>query len=118
MNKFLRRFKNALAGLVTIINKDSNFVVHVICAVIVIVMGIIFNLDTYEWLWIIVAIFSVLTAEILNTSIEYVVDMVTKDFHILAKHAKDTAAFAVFVTSMMALIIGIIIFLPKIIHIF
>ncbi|MCJ0952104.1 diacylglycerol kinase [Mammaliicoccus sciuri] len=115
MNKFLNRFKFPLAGLVTILKKDKNFLLHLIFAVLVLIVSLILNLNTFEWLWILFAIFSVLIVEVLNTSIEYVVDMFTDEYNLLAKHAKDTAALAVLLTSIMAAIIGIMIFLPKII---
>ncbi|WP_239749187.1 diacylglycerol kinase family protein [Mammaliicoccus sp. H-M34] len=115
MIKFINRFKFPLAGLITILKKDRNFILHLVFAIIVIIVSLILNLNQNEWLWIILAIFSVLITEILNTSVEYVVDMYTDKYHALAKHAKDTAALAVLMSSIMAAIIGIIIFLPKII---
>ena len=53
-----------------------------------------------------------------NTAIERVVDLVTKDYHELAKNAKDVAAGAVFIASMFSVVLGIVIFLPKIIQLF
>nr|WP_263313143.1 diacylglycerol kinase family protein [Mammaliicoccus sp. Marseille-Q6498] len=114
----MNRFKFPIAGFFTIIKKDRNFLLHLIFALVVMIISFILNLNLNEWLWIILAIFTVLITEILNTSIEYVVDMYTDEFHILGKHAKDTAALAVLFSSIMAAIIGLIIFLPKIINIF
>lgn len=118
MNKFLNRFKFPIAGLVTIVKKDRNLILHLVFAVIVIFVSLILKLNQNEWLWIILAIFSVLITEIINTSIEYVVDMYTDKYNIHAKHAKDTAALAVLLSSIMAAIIGIMIFLPKLIEVF
>lgn len=118
MSKLINRFKFPLAGFITILKKDRNFILHIIFAMLVIIFGFIFNLNLNEWLWIILAIFIVLITEVINTSIEYVVDLYTDEYHPLAKHAKDTAAFAVLLASIMSVLIGGLIFLPKIINIF
>lgn len=118
MNKIFNRFKFPIVGLFTILKKDNNFLFHLLTALIVIIFCFVFKLNMYEWLFVLIAIFIVLITEVLNTSIEYIVDMYTDDFHILAKHAKDTAALAVLLASILAIIIGIIIFLPKILNIF
>ena len=111
----MKRFIYPLQGCMTLLKKDKNFVLHLIAAVIVITLGICFNVSKVEWLFLIIAIFTVLFMEVINTSVEYVVDLVTEDYHVLAKHAKDTAAFAVVLASIMSLIIGLMIFVPYII---
>lgn len=65
-------------------------------------------------MFILLAIFLVLTLEAVNTAIECVVDLVTMEYHELAKQAKDIAAFSVLLVSILALIIGLIIFIPHI----
>ncbi|SDJ54743.1 undecaprenol kinase/diacylglycerol kinase (ATP) [Jeotgalicoccus aerolatus] len=70
------------------------------------------NITAVEWLFIITAIFLVLITEILNSAIEYTVDLVTGDYHILARYAKDIAAAAVLFSSLYAVIAGMIILLP------
>ncbi|SUM03462.1 Diacylglycerol kinase [Staphylococcus devriesei] len=87
---------------------------HIIIAILTIVLGIIFNLNNIEWMFILLAIFLVLTLEAVNTAIECVVDLVTMEYHELAKQAKDIAAFSVLLVSILALIIGLIIFIPHI----
>ena len=113
MNKFVNRFKFPFSRFSDHSQKDKNFLLHLIFAVLVLIVSLILDLNTFEWLWILFAIFSVLIVEVLNTSIEYVVDMFTDEYNLLAKHAKDTAALAVLLTSIMAAIIGIVILLPK-----
>ncbi|WJP96958.1 diacylglycerol kinase family protein [Macrococcus bovicus] len=110
----MKRFIYPLQGLLTLLKKDRNFILHLLAALIVILAGLFFRLTTLEWLFIIIAIFTVLVAEVLNTSVEFVVDLVTEDYHELAKHAKDTAAFAVVLASFMSALIGLIIFIPYI----
>ncbi|UTH12979.1 diacylglycerol kinase family protein [Macrococcus equipercicus] len=110
----MKRFVYPLQGFMTLLKKDRNFVLHLLTAVLVIIAGSCFDLTKVEWLFITIAIFSVLFMEVINTSVEYVVDLVTDDYHELAKHAKDTASFAVVLASMMSAIIGCVIFIPRI----
>ena len=67
-------------------------------------------MSAIEWLFILLAIFLVLTLEAVNTAIECVVDLVTMDYHELAKQAKDIAAFSVMLVSIFALITGLVVF--------
>ncbi|RAI83137.1 diacylglycerol kinase family protein [Macrococcoides goetzii] len=114
----MKRFLYPIQGFITLLKKDVNFVIHLIAAVMVIIFSFYFQITKVEWMFVIIAIFSVLFMEVINTSVEYVVDLVTEDYHELAKHAKDTAAFAVLLSSIMSAIIGIIIFMPYIIELF
>ncbi|CAM4141870.1 diacylglycerol kinase family protein [Lacicoccus alkaliphilus] len=114
----MNRFKFALQGIDALLRKDFHFAVHLLIAFIVAAAGFLFRLDTVEWLFIISAIFIVLISEILNTSIEYTVDLVTGEVHTLAKCAKDTSALAVLLAAIYASITGMIIFIPKIIGFF
>ncbi|ULG71126.1 diacylglycerol kinase family protein [Macrococcus brunensis] len=110
----MKRFIYPLQGFFTLLKKDRNFILHLIAGFLVVLAGLFFRLTTLEWLFVIIAIFTVLVVEVLNTSVEYVVDLVTEDYHELAKHAKDTAAFAVVLASLMSALIGLIIFIPYI----
>lgn len=101
-----------------IMRQERNFRIHMIVALLVIVLGIFFRLNTIEWSIIIITINMVLTLEILNTSIEMFLDYVKPDFHPTAKVIKDVAAGAVLVSAIAAVIIGLLIFLPKIYHLF
>ncbi|MCE4956147.1 diacylglycerol kinase family protein [Macrococcoides caseolyticum] len=114
----MKRFLYPIQGFITLLKKDVNFVNHLIAAVMVIIFSFYFQITKVEWMFVIIAIFSVLFMEVINTSVEYVVDLVTEDYHELAKHAKDTAAFAVLLSSIMSASIGIIIFMPYIIELF
>lgn len=114
----MKRFLYPIQGFITLLKKDVNFVIHLIAAILVVMFSFYFQITKIEWLFVIIAIFSVLFMEVMNTSVEYVVDLVTEDYHELAKHAKDTAAFAVLLSSIMSAIIGIIIFMPYIIELF
>ena len=108
----MKRFKYALQGLNTIVKKDWKFTIHLCCAAMAILLGIFVGINKVEWLFLIIAISLVLAFEAINTAVEYVVDLCTKEYNILAKYAKDIAAFSVLIVSVMSLIIGLIIFIP------
>src|SRR5699024_12510990 len=88
----MKRFKYAFEGIRALFEKDFHFAGHLFIAAAVVVSGVIFGLNTMEWLFIISAILIVLITEIINTSLEYNVDLVTDDYHALANYAKDTSA--------------------------
>lgn len=112
MKCFLNRFVNTYAGFKSLYSKDNNFLIHLCCAVLVVVLGLLFNLSQNEWLFIITAIFLVLITEAINTALEATVDLVTKQYRPLAKIAKDISAFAVLLASIYAVIVALMIFLP------
>ena len=66
-------------------------------------MGFIFHINRSEWMFILFSIALVLSLEAINTSIEFVVDLVTTDYHEYAKHAKDIAAFSVVIVSVFSI---------------
>lgn len=116
--KFLRSFKFALRGIGIVFTKEFNFVVHVVTSLAVIAAGFAFSISQMEWLIIVVLISGMFSLEMLNTAIERTVDLVTKEYHPLAEQAKDIAAGAVLCYAAGAVIIGMIIFLPKLIKLF
>jgi len=89
--------------------------VHVIATVCVIIANFIFKVNGMEWLITLMAIGMVLAAELINTAIEAVVDLVTLEIHPLAKIAKDCGSAATFVLAIMAAAIGAVIYVPHII---
>ncbi|MBS4191338.1 diacylglycerol kinase family protein [Bacillus sp. FJAT-49705] len=117
-NRLLKSFGFALTGIKEAVRCERNLRIHLFFSVIVICMGIWLSISVYEWLIIVLAIAGMLSLEMLNSAIERVVDLVTTDFHPLAKAAKDMAAGAVLIFAIMSVIIGLIIFLPKIIVLF
>jgi undecaprenol kinase len=110
----LRPFTFAIVGILHAIRNERNMKIHTVVAVIVIILGLFYQLSAIEWMLIVFAIGGMLSLELMNTAIERVVDLVTKDFHPLAKQAKDVAAGAVFIYAILSVLIGCIIFLPKI----
>jgi len=97
---------------------EQSILVQLICAIIVIVLGFVFHLTKIEWIIIIIVIGLVLAFEFVNTAIEAVVDLASPSKHALAKIAKDTASTAVGIMALVSVIVGLIIFLPKVLVIF
>lgn len=114
MRKFLKSLSNAVEGLIITIKTQRNFVIHIIVAAIVTFFSIWFQLNSEQTMWIVVSVLIVLITELLNTSIESLVDLVKPEFHDKAKIAKDASAAMVLVASFLAVFIGCIIFGEKI----
>ncbi|MBF0753270.1 MULTISPECIES: diacylglycerol kinase family protein [Jeotgalicoccus] len=106
------RFKHPLQGLFQLFKKDRKFLLHLIFAAAAICICAAVNITAVEWLFIITAVFLVLITETINSAIEYTVDLVTGDYHILARYAKDIAAAAVLLASVYAVIVGMVILIP------
>lgn len=114
--KFSKSVGHAIDGIEYTINKERNIKLEILAAIIVSVAGFILKITLTEWLVMLLVISMVLSLELINTAIERCVDLVTKDYHDLAKVAKDASAGAVFMMSLFSIIIGIVVFLPKIIN--
>lgn len=110
---FFSVFEDAIRGIGTAFASERNFRIHVIVAFTVVVLGGWFALSSAEWLWIVLCITLVFVTELLNTSLEKLVDLVSPDYHPLARKVKDTAAGAVLVSVVFSVSVGFIIFVPK-----
>jgi len=115
--RFIESAKHALDGIKYRNNYKKNFKIEIIFAIIVMILSFLLKVTIIELGILILIISMVLALEMVNTAIERSVDLVTKDYNELAKIAKDVSAGAVLVMSMFSVIIGIIIFLPKILEI-
>lgn len=115
--RLINSFKYALEGLKYAFLYEQNLTVHIIATIIVIILGCLFKISVTEWLVIFLIIGLVIATELINTSIEATIDLITDEINPLAKIAKDTAAAAVLVFGLTALIVGTLIFIPKIINI-
>ncbi|MBN2349337.1 MAG: diacylglycerol kinase family protein [Bacteroidales bacterium] len=109
----LRFFLFAFNGIFIAVKTERNFIIHLIIAAIVILFGFIFHISSAEWGLILLAISGVLAAELFNSSIEKLVDMVSPARNENAGKIKDLAAGAVLITAIFAALIGLIIFIPK-----
>ncbi len=108
-------FKYAFEGIVQAYIGEQNLKIHSVIACLVIIFGFILKISYMEWLICLVLIGLVLMAEFFNTSIEYLVDLVSPDIHPLAKATKDTASAGVLMMAIISAIIGLTIFVPKLI---
>ena len=116
--RFLHSFKFSFEGIKYAVYNEVNIFVMIIMAIIAIALGIILKISYVECLVVVLLIGVILSLELVNTSIEAVVDLVTNDKKPLAKVAKDCASGAVSVMSIVAVILGLMIYLPKIIELF
>jgi undecaprenol kinase/diacylglycerol kinase (ATP) len=113
-SKFFRSFKYALTGIATVFKEELNARVHLLAAMVAVVLGLVLKLAWFEWIVIIMVIGGVIAMELINTSIEALADLYSTDYNPNIKKIKDLAAGAVLVSAITALIVGLIIFLPKI----
>ena len=111
-------FVYASRGIISAYKTEQNLIVHTIALIINIILMIALKLSTVECVLIIIVITFVFTLEMVNTAIEYAIDMAMPQVHPLAKISKDVSSGAVLVASIGAVVVGIIIYLPKIIEIF
>ncbi len=114
IHRLFKSFSYAIDGLKYAFKYEQNILVHTLAMILVIIAGFIFKISLFEWLVLFLIIGLVIATELINTSIEATIDLVTKEIHPLAKIAKDTAAAAVLVFGLTAIAIGCIIFIPKI----
>lgn len=110
--KILNSFKYAIQGFFSAFKTEKNMKIHTLAMFVVIALGIWLKLNPIEWCLIVVAIVIVISAELFNTAIETVVDMISPEKNEKAKIAKDISAAAVLAVAIGAAIIGIIIFIP------
>jgi diacylglycerol kinase (ATP) len=114
--KRLKSFKYAFRGFWALMVSETNARIHLITALLVALLGYFLNLNAMEWCLIVICISAVIAAEAFNTSIEKLADHVSPNYHRHIKKVKDLSAAGVLVVSVSALIIGGIIFVPKIIE--
>ncbi|MFH1244809.1 MAG: diacylglycerol kinase family protein [bacterium] len=108
-------FQHALAGIWTALTSQLNLRIHFLVGSIVLLTSVYFRLNLTEIMIIILTIALVMVTEMVNTSIEFLADGVTLEHRDYIKHAKDVAAGAVLLSAIFATVIGLIIFVPKII---
>jgi len=115
--RFLKSFKYSLQGLKYAYMNEQSMFIHTIVTILAIIMGLVFKISSLEWIITISLLSLTASLELLNTAIEALCDMITKEYHPLAKIAKDTGSAAVFLTSMVGLVAALIIYVPKIIEV-
>lgn len=116
--RFIKSFGYSIEGLKYAYKYEQSMTIHFTMVIFVIAAGFFLKISLFEWLICFMLMGLVMATELINTSIEAVVDLTCPEIHPLAKIAKDTASAAVFVFSVVAAISGLIIFIPKIIALF
>jgi len=115
----IHSFIYAFEGIKTLFRETPNAVIHLVAAIAALLLGLIFHISTVEWLILILLIGGVVAMEAMNSALEHLSDYTSKkEIDPTIKKAKDLSAAAVLMMAIAALVAGVIIFLPKIIHLF
>ena len=110
----LRSFRYAFHGIRFMITTQHNFWIHLVMASLVVIAGFLFHISPVEWMLSIFAMGLVLSAETFNSAIEQLTDLTHPDIHPTAGRIKDLAAGATLLAAITAALIGLLIFVPKI----
>jgi diacylglycerol kinase len=112
--RYGQRFLNAFRGMYVVGKTTRHIWVHIVVALLVVLFGFYFKISSFEWIALVFAIGFVFVAETFNTAIEIDIDLTSPEYHPYARDTKDVAAAAVLLSVLIAVIVGFIIFLPKI----
>jgi diacylglycerol kinase len=112
--KYHEKFLNAFRGLRVFWMTTRNLYVHVFVALVAIFLGFYFKISGVEWMLLVFAIGFVIVSEAFNTAIEIDIDLTSPEYHPYARDTKDVAAAAVLLSTFVAIIVGLIIFLPRV----
>lgn len=110
-----RKFSYAFRGLFISLKEEKSLVIHLIFATLAIIIGVILQLAPVSWAILILTIGLVVSSELMNTAIENVVDMVAFKYNFNAKKIKDVAAAATLVLAVIAIVVGLLLFIPRIV---
>lgn len=112
----LKSFKHAINGLKILLAEEPNARIHFFVALFVLMVGLFLKISLIEWMVVILSSGFVIALEIINTSLEKITDFVSPDKHEKIKKIKDLSAAAVLVVAITSFVIGLIIFIPKILR--
>ena len=117
-NKFialLKKFKYAFRGLYVAIKEEKSLIIDLVFSVIVLIIAVIINnyMELVDWILLVIVICLVIGMELINTAIENLVDTISFKYNIDASKIKDTAAATALIFSLMAVVVGLLIFVPK-----
>ena len=113
MRRLIRSFAHAFSGIGHGLRTQANLRIHLLAAACVIIAGLLLQISIFEWAILTVTIMIVMSAELFNSAIEAAVDRVGNEPHPLSKIAKDLAAGAVLIGAIGAVIVGLLIFGPR-----
>ena len=106
----IRAFGYALEGIAYTIRTQRNMKIHLVIALCALIAGALLRLTPAEWAIIIICIGLVIMTEMLNTAVEAIIDLVSPEYHTLAKTAKDIGAGMVLIFALLAVVAGGIVF--------
>lgn len=115
---FLDSVKNCLDGIGYTVAHENNFKREIILGIVAVILSAVLKISILEWVIVILLINFVLVCELINTALEKTVDLYTKEYNETAKVVKDVAGASVLVMCIFSAIIGMIIFIPKILDLF
>ncbi len=110
----LRSVSCALRGVGIMLRSQHNAWLHAAATLLVCAAGLALRISPAEWCWIVLAIMAVWTAEALNTAFEFLTDVASPSFHPIAGQAKDVAAGAVLISALGSLVLGCLVFGPRV----
>lgn len=116
IRRFINSLINSYEGLRYAYTHEQSLLLHVFFSVVAIVCGILFEITGTQWILLFLVMTVIIVAELLNTAIEATVDLVTDEFHPLAKVAKDCGSAAALVAALLASIVGAYVFIPQILE--
>ena len=117
IKNIMNKCKYSLQGLKYCFMNESSFLIEAICAIFIIIFGIIFDIEFLEWVLSFGSLAFITITELINTAIEATVDMVTKEYNEYAKIAKDCGSAATGIMSVLAMLVNSIIFFPYILEV-
>lgn len=112
LKRIIKSFTHATEGILYVFTTQRNMKIHLGITILVLVCSFFFDVATYQLLFVLSSIALVMCMELVNTAVEKTVDLMTDEYHPLAKIAKDVAAGAVLFAAIFAFIIGLYVFLP------
>ena len=118
IQKRIKSFTYAFKGIILLVKREHNARIHLVALVGVIIAGLILRIGIYEWMAVVFASGLVFMAELFNTAIEKLADVVDSKWNERIGLVKDYAAGAVLVSAVVAIIIGALVFIPKIVELF
>ncbi len=114
--KLVKKFFSAINGIIIMLREEKSLIVHFVFTAIIIALGLWFNVSNVHWAILILTCAMVIGLEIVNSGVENLVDMISFKYNLKSKKIKDIMASAVFISSIFAFIIGLVIFIPYFIN--
>ena len=118
LRRLIQSFKYAGKGIYYALKEEQNMKIHFMLSFVVLIFAFIFKISAYEAIALVLVISFVVAMEMINTVLERVMDIIKPRMHPYAKHVKDMLAAVVLIGAFASALVGLIIFLPKILELF